>query len=463
MNKIGTSLAIYNANGFSDAFKELGQYTKFLTEEEQKMLGKIEQSVADKTAKLEKAIVKFNKDGFKFVTLKNSRNGKSTSVSVENFAEMSPDGKLLSSRYHLFGLSNDLATYQNINILTANELSESDLSYARLGSVLKSYLSFDECYGTRRFVFAPYGKVSEYQKVFDTAEVINLSDVIADFKAAQKANRKIARASGSRVEAGDAQLLTVYWYNSTGSIECKAMSYNDVKSSKDFEGKTVVAAIRPAKMSGYRDYIATFKVPTSAAEEKTFTAGDISVRSVRNGVRDTMINLDRKNDYVIAELKPADYKRLKLWRDTDIILEGDALKEMYEDALANVPALEMVEYTDCLLDQRYIGTVKEALEKGATDADKETKFYKRFMAAAKRIEDQTAAYNSATYKVVHNNSNDLETLEFKSPITKKVVTPELFADYPMLKYFGYYNGQINVTYDNRVREVFDYVALIESK
>jgi hypothetical protein len=238
------------------------------------------------------------------------------------------------------------------------------------------------------------------------------------------------------------------------------MSYNKLKA--EFAGKTIVAAIRGKNGDNSYDYYADVRIPTDKASEKTFTTSDINIKSLHNGMYYVAKDFGVAENYVLAYLSGGSYKRLKLWRDTDILLEKQTLIDIYREKLANLKPVEIVNYTDNLLNDNNITDVKACIDKYSTLADRQTKFYKRFAMAVTKLEQQETLRQSDEYATYFRNQSDLRELGFNTLVTYKTVTPELFADYPMLKHFGYsYGSDLRLSRDGAVREMFDYVIMVE--
>ena len=455
MNKIGTALTIFNNNGFEAAFKEAQKYTGYLTDEDRALLSQLDASVKAKEDAFTKTVAKFAAEGFKVLNLTNTKSGKNTSSSVLSL-------KSETSR-NLFGLSMELSKFQNTDVLVADDARFQDDLFARgLAKVLREALNFDGCYAKKSFIAVPASKLKSYEKVFDIGTVYNLSNLLDTAKEKARQARKAA-ATGERCEAGDAQLFYQVLYYDTASNGWKVkydMSYNKLKA--EFAGKTIVAAIRGKNGDNSHDYYADVRIPTDKASEKTFTTSDISVKSLHDGMYYVAKNFGVAENYVLAYLSGGSYKRLKLWRDTDILLEKQALIDIYREKLANLKPVEILNYTDNLLNENNITDVKTCIDKNSTLADRQTKFYKRFAMAVAKLEQQETLRQSDEYSVYFRNQSDLRELGFNELVTYKTVTPELFADYPMLKHFGYsYGSDLRLSREGAVREMFDYVTMVE--
>ena len=447
MNKIGSAIAIYNSNGFERAYQSLcNNFKKYLSDEETEQLDKMDAAVKAKEDKVEKLFLKLAKNKSAFsVTLETKRNGLSNKLYRNALLDIGKDGKPVANS-NMFGLLWQITEYQNIKVLVANDdRFEDDYSFKGLAKMIHEQCK--DGWGKQHFIFLKKSVLDTYQKYFDVKSVYNLSDMIDAERARRKAERKNAR-TGERVEAADAKILILPTeYN-------KAVSYNEIVQKAAAEGKEIALSIRDASHRGDRDWYAVVNIPTTPAAEKTFTSNDVHLRSVNYGLRYLARTLGAFDKYLYVEVSPANYKRLKLWRDTQFRLEYDVVKSLLEEKAKSVKPVNLIKYSDKVLEYADMRDLQ------FTEEDKKTAFYKRFVAAVNVLQKNKDIVTSSDYEFFNQYRNSFMEFGVQSPLVEKESVC-LFEDYPMLKYFGNtYNADVRL--NSNLKEVMDYVRLVES-
>lgn len=458
MSKLGSALTIYHDSHFKSAYDLFKRdYLSYLSDEEAKELQSLEETVKLKTEKMETAFKKLLKLRIANVCIESKRGGKSFSMNKSALAHFSTTGEFSKTNY-LFDLTTDLANLQNCSVLLS-DAGRYDTDWATKGLANLIGKAIPERHSYNNFIALDPDSYKLFSKYFDVKNTINLSNLIDEEKTRRKLARKAAAAGGAKIEAADAKVFTA---SINGKTE--ELSYNEVLALIGNLNKTPVLCVRTRSHIGEVDCYAEINVPKTAAEEKTFTLDDIRCVDVRSGALRIASRL-KNDDYVFFTIKAGDYKRLKLWRDKNFKSEKETAIKILEDTCASVPKLTVLEYTDSLLEANYVDNAKEAIDKVATDDDKNTVFYARFSKACEIIKSQKAALASDQYKQFENYRRDFASYDVKTPIERRTVSPALFADYPMLQYFGA-RGRISVgsyyTDENDVRQLFDYVHLVES-
>ena len=453
MNKIGAALALYNSRGFDDAYKALCEkYKKYLSDDEAAQLAQVEASIKEKTDKLEKFVKKMNKSkGVYPVNLFSKRNGQSQQFERSTFLNVDKDGNILNR--NMFGLFWDIQCYQNVMLLVAeDDRFDDDYNFKGLAKLVGSKI--DSNYGTSHFLYIKKSMVPAYQKVFDVSKVLNVSEMIDAEKLRRKTERKIAR-TGERVEAAEAKLFSVVLDYG------REISYNEALQLAQSDNKKIVIQVRDASHRRDRDVVSSWNIPTDKASEKTFTTSDVDYTYLDNGLVPILSKLEKKDSYLVLMLTPANYKRLKLWRDPTFLLETDVIKELLTELAQSVPTIKSVKYSDKLLNEESWSDNWDTIDSHATEEDKKTAFYKRLAMAYKTLDKRASLLQDSKYDNIKYFARSFRELKIQSPIeSTEAIEQKLFADYPMLDYT--ITGWRDRIDSESIHDVFDYARLVEA-
>lgn len=451
--KLAKAVLAFKSGEFASAFAELQtHFTKYLTQDQIDACTALSSQMEAKTEQLTKVIQSLAKDTY-FVNFRRPRTRYSASRTP--VATIAPDGKVNFPR-DIFGSYGVASEFQNATLFASDDDSFVDdwSSNIGIGDLIRPLMKDIPSYQNNFCGIAiKKSKVKKFQKYFDVKDVIDVTTLITE----ERARRKAERANKPAVPRD-----TVRCFKTSDNM----YSYDELKVAAN--GLKIVLHIIK-RDSPYSTYVCTVNKPVSLEAEKRFILDEITPVRVYNNAWEIESNYD-VTGYFLVSIAAGDYKRLKLWRDEDLMLDYDFCKKIISEHAAKIKPVKRIIYRDNILaDDDNLSKRIDAFEAATPDSAKETAFYKRLQKAWDVIKTQKAILSQREY--THLCTRDLVDYNIQSPVVEVTMDSNLFKDYPIVEYFnasirlwdrlwGANGAEWHVVEDN-FKNLLDYVNVIE--
>lgn len=454
--KLGTSIVALNETRFDNAFVDIkNNFMDILSEDEKKVIQDFSSVMEEKRTQYVNALQNLGKLKIYHGRRQFNRAGTPVIKSNNCFRLNSDD---------LFQFTFDASAIDNVDVYLVNNEEDvnKSISFNGLGKLLTGLLG-KEALDRDFIVTTPTGK-AEFEKLFNVRNTYNLDNIITEEKAYRKAERK-RKALEAKVDGSNEKVFT----NLNGRYRDSAISYTELCNLMATSQKKCVILIRSkADINHGRSLVLVSKLPTSNEEAKTFKASDLVYRGVYDDVREVAKRYPVEG-YEFYTITPTNYKKLKLWNDTNFLTEEQAIEEIIKPLGQKHKKHTIINYcADALLSGRDMDSIKETFEligNTAPEGGKQTRFWKMYSLAVKTLEKQNEILESEEYKPIVSHPYVYRDFDMDYPLVAKDVDETIFKGYPLLSYFGrsWSNASISVCNNEVAASLWHYVMLEESK
>ena len=449
--KVGNSLAIYASNdNFLEALRDLkSNYQNLLDDSDKKMLDDFDKVMEAKKELLQVGINKLHDYPIMRGNFYRTHVG-TQKARLERFHNA--ESTKTPGLFTLFGSLQNL-NEANVFITQDAVTLNKNTKYSRFSALLTKLGS---TVTDRTFIVTTPEGCETFKEYFEPVHVYQLDEMTDADRARIKEERRLAKASGTSVEVSK-ELCFSYRGNK--------LCYEQVKSIMQEKNLKCILGVR-ARLNERGIAYTQFKVPKTDAEGRGLKSDDLTaIWRSSFSPRSVLDITNNQAGYMCVTVSLASYKKMKLWNDPELIPEYEGMRTVLKE-FASVPKYSFVEYNDNLLNYTYIDEVEAGLKEVMPENGEETRFWKLFSLARKRLDAQAETRRDCpAYDVLKYQAEVFEHFRVENPVTTTRMERPLFEDYPMLKnYGGSYACRLTLNSNtDDYKDIWDYVTLVESK